>query len=314
MATAQASVRRRAAWAVLTPVIDEDAVIESLWVQHDSMRGESVSDIIAFIDTVAARHLLDAATRKRLYAAYFEALRWPEEQLPIDPWPLMLLTRPAAASPPSAPLYTPPAWSAGQTAAPVAATAAPVAPGAPATPVSGVPVSSALTPAVAVAAARSASPPAPSSPATGAGWAAPAPSAPAPLEPVPSSPSPAAAPSAIPAHQAVFATLMGSVMAGVRQFHPDALADLLADGRARFERLRVPAALRQGGRTALSAEDASAWVLEGSVEQLSSLVHEMYVALCEALGPVDADQILMQAVRQAEQRPEARQVPPSRFL
>lgn len=308
MATAQASVRRRAAWAVLTPVIDEDAVIESLWVQHDSMRGESVSDIIAFIDTVAARHLLDAATRKRLYAAYFEALRWPEEQLPIDPWPLMLLTRPAAASPPSAPLYAPPAWSAGRTAAPMAA------PVAPATPVSGVPMSAALAPAAAMAAARSASPPAPSSPATGAGWTAPAPSAPAPLETVPSSPSSAAAPSAISAHQAVFATLMGSVMAGVRQFHPDALADLLADGRARFERLRVPAALRQGARKALSAEDASTWVLEGSVEQLSSLVHELYVALCEALGPVDADQILMQAVRQAEQRPEARQVPPSRFL
>jgi len=40
----------------------------------------------------------------------------------------------------------------------------------------------------------------------------------------------------------------------------------------------------------------------------------MYVSLCEAVGPVGADQVLVQAVRQAEQLLEARQVPPSRFL
>jgi len=75
MASANHTLRRRAAWAVLAPVMDENSLIEALWLQHDSMRGESVSDIIGYVDAVATRHMLDAATRKRLYSAYFEALR-----------------------------------------------------------------------------------------------------------------------------------------------------------------------------------------------------------------------------------------------
>ena len=47
---------------------------------------------------------------------------------------------------------------------------------------------------------------------------------------------------------------------------------------------------------------------------MSAFVHEMYVCLCETLGPVSADQVLMHAVRLAEQRPEAQQVSPKRFL
>jgi hypothetical protein len=93
--------RRRAAWAVLSPLLDEDALIDALWVQHDSMRGESVSDIIAYVDAISAQHMLDEATRKRLYSAYFDALRQAEDTLPMDPWPLMLQVRPSAAGPAS---------------------------------------------------------------------------------------------------------------------------------------------------------------------------------------------------------------------
>ena len=89
--------RRRAAWAVLEPVLDEDALIDALWLQHDSMRGESVSDIIGFVDAVCERHLLDVATRKRLYSSFFSALKQAEDTLPMDPWPLMLQARPADA-------------------------------------------------------------------------------------------------------------------------------------------------------------------------------------------------------------------------
>lgn len=288
------TLRRRAAWAVLSPVLDEDALIEALWLQHDSMRGESVSDIIGYIDAVAARHLLDVATRKRLYAEYFDALRQAEETLPIDPWPLMLLTRPGLATPaPAAPAPVRPMMAPAPQAAP--AVAAPYAPpyaspyaapyAAPYIP----PVVQAMTP-----------PPAP--------MAAPEP-APAPVPP----PEPAA-PAATPA-QAVFGTLAAGMAAGVRQFHPQALGDWMGDSRRRLERARVATALRQAAGEALSAQDPAAWQrLEGSIEDLSALVHALYVALCDALGPVDADHVLVQAVRLAEQRPEARQVPPNRFL
>ena len=89
MATQALSLRRRAAYAVLSPLLDEDALLDALRMQHQSMRGDSVSDIIGYIDQVAARHHIDAASRKKLYEAYFKALKQPENELPMDPWPLM---------------------------------------------------------------------------------------------------------------------------------------------------------------------------------------------------------------------------------
>ncbi len=43
-------------------------------------------------------------------------------------------------------------------------------------------------------------------------------------------------------------------------------------------------------------------------------MHLLYVALCEALGPVEADQVLTRAVRIAEQGPAARQFSPRRLI
>jgi hypothetical protein len=324
MAAAHQSLRRRAAWAVLAPVMDEDALIEALWLQHDTLRGDSVSDIIAFVDAVASRHLLDAATRKRLYAAYFDALRQPEDNLPIDPWPLMLLARPSAA-PVAAPRLlggSPPSPGGAATgwagAAPAASaypayptaypTAFPVAPGYPglprATGAAAGPLGTTASPAE--TAAPSPTGPIPAGP--------PPVPAPVPLAATPAPPAPAAPAAAVAPHQAVFAALVEGMVVGLRSFQAAALSEWAADGRARLDRLRLPAALRQAVRDALAAPEAAQWQFDGTVEQLSSLVHELYVALCEAVGPVGADQVLVQAVHRAEQRPEARQVPPSRFL
>ncbi|EIM31285.1 hypothetical protein LepocDRAFT_00000120 [Leptothrix ochracea L12] len=66
----QSSLRRRAAVAVFSNVLDETALLDALWLQHESMRGESVSDVIAFVDAIGAKHQLDAATRKRLYGSF----------------------------------------------------------------------------------------------------------------------------------------------------------------------------------------------------------------------------------------------------
>ena len=111
------SLRRRAAALVLQPLLHEAALHESLWLQHDTMRADQVSDIIAFVDRLAAQHLFDAATVKRLYSDFYKALREREDRLPADPWPQMQAAR-AAAQPP-APVMPP---------APVAAPIAPAAP------------------------------------------------------------------------------------------------------------------------------------------------------------------------------------------
>ena len=102
MADMQAT-RRRAAVAVFSDLLDETALTEALWLQHESMRGENVSDIIAYVDAVAQRHLLDAASVKRLYNQFYKALRESPERLPLDPWPAMQAARAAARPPAPAP-------------------------------------------------------------------------------------------------------------------------------------------------------------------------------------------------------------------
>lgn len=116
MADMQAT-RRRAAVAVFSDLLDDNALTEALWLQHESMRGENVSDIIAFVDAVAQRNLLDAASVKRLYNGFYKALRENPDRLPLDPWPSMQAAR--AAARPSAPPPPP-------VAAPVAPVTAPV--------------------------------------------------------------------------------------------------------------------------------------------------------------------------------------------
>ncbi len=116
MADMQAT-RRRAAVAVFSDLLDEGALTEALWLQHESMRGENVSDIISFVDTVAQRNLLDVASVKRLYNGFYKALREPSERLPLDPWPAMQAAR--AATRPPAPPPAPVAPPAAPTVAPV---------------------------------------------------------------------------------------------------------------------------------------------------------------------------------------------------
>lgn len=101
MADAQ-SIRRRATVAVFSGILDETALTEVLWLQHETMRGDSVADIIGFVDQVARRSFLDATTVKRLYSEFYKALREREDRLPLDPWPAMQAAR-AAAQPPAPP-------------------------------------------------------------------------------------------------------------------------------------------------------------------------------------------------------------------
>lgn len=115
MADMQAT-RRRAAVSVFADLLDEAALTDALWLQHETMRGENVSDIIAFVDAVAQRNLLDVASVKRLYNSFYKALRESSDRLPLDPWPAMQAAR-AAARPPAPP--SPPL-----AAVPVTATAA----------------------------------------------------------------------------------------------------------------------------------------------------------------------------------------------
>lgn len=273
MATEALSLRRRAACAVLSPVLDEDALLDALRLQHQSMRGDGVADIIRYIDQVAERHAIDPAARKKLYEAFYKALRLPEDQLPMDPWPLM---HPPAAAP-----------------APAVATPAAPAPAAPAARPTINPVAAALE-----AAAPPVAPPT---------LPAARPNA-APATPV----APAASP--LPAEQAVCAELVRSALAEVQRFHPGALKDLGDSALDLLETMRLAPSLRRTLRELWARPLQSHWVLDLPAADLSQVVHLLYMALCEALGPVEADQVLTRAVRAADQSPQARQFSPRRLI
>lgn len=51
-----------------------------------------------------------------------------------------------------------------------------------------------------------------------------------------------------------------------------------------------------------------------SEKYYASVIHMFYMALCETLGPVDADAMLNDAINQANTLPEAQSYPPKRFL
>jgi hypothetical protein len=264
MSIPPASLRRRAACAVLAPLLSEEALDEALQLQHRTLRGDGVADIIAFIDAVAARNLFDAATRKRLYTAYFEALKRPDAELPLDPWPAMQGNL--------QPVRQPAALAVPQGTRPAAAAT-----------------------------------PSPAAEAPPAQVAAPAP-APTPMPP-------AAAPEA-PADQQVFAALITALLEGVRQSHAGTWDEFRQGALALLPELRSTPAVREVTRLAWASAEPSAtrWLIAAPEATLAELVNLTYVALCEALGPIDADRLLTEAVREAQRIPAARRFSPRRLV
>ncbi|MDP4300977.1 hypothetical protein [Leptothrix discophora] len=280
-----AAHRRRAALATFTPVLGEDALMAALWLLQDSLHGHTAREIISAVDRVAARHGLDAPTCKRLYEQFYRALSLSDDELPLDPWPVMQSLRPATAAPVRAPA---PSW-------PPAAPAWPAATGAGAT---------AWAPAAAAMAAQMQ---------TAMPQPMPAPQPIAPVAP-PEPPAAPALPDAPPA-VLVFEALIAAALSDVRQRHPGDLHDLRDSAVAGLDGSRLAAQARGQVRAAWQRHaEPGAWRLPLGTVELGELVHLFYVALCEAIGPVDADQVLTRAVREAEQIPAARRHSPRQFL
>ena len=264
MATDPSSLRRRAAYAVLSGVLDETALMDALTLLHTSLRSDNVTDVIRYIDTVARRHDIDAASAKRLYPAYFAALKRSDDELPLDPLPLMGLTTARTAMP----------------APPPPVVAAPVAPVA--TPVP-IPVP------VPVPVAAPVAPPEPA--------------------PEPAPPEVPLAPEIL-----VHAALMKHLIDDLQHFHGDQLAPVRQDLLIALDKTRLPASLKDQVRIAWTAPLTQSWRIEAMPGELAELVHLLYIALCENLGPVDADRVITAAVQHADRLPEARRYSPRKFL
>ncbi|MDP4299595.1 hypothetical protein [Leptothrix discophora] len=311
--------RRRAAVAVLSPVLDENSLLQALWQLQDSMRGDAVSDIIRAVDALARQHMLDAATCRRLYNDFYKALREPEERLPIDPWPAMQALRPAAPAP--APVYAAPPvaqpyWQAQP--APMYAQPPVYPPGYPqpgmapqglAQPMSppgyGQPPILGYAPnGQPIYAQPEQLPP---------GWVAPAAAAMAAAQPAAPVAPPAEAPVATEP-PVVFGAVMRTLVSEVYAFHRDALDEVQRDALKTLARSKVGAAVQTQFKDAWGRARQHDWQLQGQHADLAELTKVMYAALNEAFGRVGADQILQRAIAGAESLPEARQFSPKRLM
>ncbi|MFM2055826.1 MAG: hypothetical protein RLY71_211 [Pseudomonadota bacterium] len=166
---------------------------------------------------------------------------------------------------------------------------------------------------------------APVAPAPVAAYAAPTRPAPMPA-PVPApiavpTPAPALAPAPVaapvpqgPPEQAIFSGLIRAILAEVQQFHSEALNDVRVDALKDIGRLRISGQAKHDFKQAWLKPLQDEWQVNASAAELAELTHLVYVGLCEAIGPVDADQVLARAVRHVERMAEARAFSPRRLL
>lgn len=213
------------------------------------------------------KHSIKTTTYGFCKADYFEALKRPQAELPLDPWPALQAgaTPWAPAPPPLAPVAAPP----------------------PPAPAASAPLVASVLPASAAA------------PQAEAGTAVPAPT-----------------PPEAPAEQQVFAALVTALQEGVRQAHGRDWDEFRQRALALLPQLRSTPAVREVARLAWSNNEPSAtrWQIAAPEATLAELVNLTYVALCEALGPIDADRILTEAVREAQRIPAARRYSPRRLV
>jgi hypothetical protein len=169
---------------------------------------------------------------------------------------------------------------------------------------------------------------APVAPAPVVGYAAPArPAAavPTPVQAIPApapvvqAPAPIAAPQTAPApqrppEQAIFGGLIRAILAEVQQFHSGALSDLRVDALKDIGQLRISGQAKHDFKQAWLKPLQDEWLVSASAAELAELTHLVYVGLCEAIGPVDADQVLARSVRNVERMAEARAFSPRRLL
>jgi hypothetical protein len=113
------------------------------------------------------------------------------------------------------------------------------------------------------------------------------------------------------AAQAVFGALMAALLGALAT---PTLAPVRNAGLAHFEHAHVSPVTRETACAAWHQAGPDAWCIPGSLDELGELVHQFYLALCEVVGPDEADRLLANAARVAGRLPQARECPPGKLL
>lgn len=85
--------RRRAGLSALGEYLQE-GLIDALWEIDEGLRSDTVADVIRVVDRIARLQGVHPQDTKLLYAKLFAALKKGGDDLPPDPWPLMVAARP----------------------------------------------------------------------------------------------------------------------------------------------------------------------------------------------------------------------------
>lgn len=114
----------------------------------------------------------------------------------------------------------------------------------------------------------------------------------------------------IAAHTLVFAHLMHHVIkySDVKAALFSTLIDLVSDKKSKDYTLYLYV------HEWVKHPNSFRWSESLDVAKLTQLVHLVYTALCELLGPIATDDCFHRALTVCEHRPEARQFPPAKFL
>ena len=127
-------------------------------------------------------------------------------------------------------------------------------------------------------------------------------------------PQPVADAAPVVPEQAIFAAVMRAIVAELVQQYQGSLGEVREEAIAELARTRSIGGLRSAAEAAFTALEDDRWRIDAPAAELAELVHVFYVALCRAIGPIEADRLLTQGIEAAARLPEARTFPPHRLL
>jgi hypothetical protein len=133
-------------------------------------------------------------------------------------------------------------------------------------------------------------------------------------EPVPESPGPQPAAEDLPPAVKVFSAYAAAVLAETEHRHAGEKDDFLGQVVDLLPQAGLTLGARESARAWASAPGPGQWKPSLREAELADLAHLIYVALCDAVGPVAADEIVTLAVAAAARLPEARQFSPRLLL
>lgn len=107
---------------------------------------------------------------------------------------------------------------------------------------------------------------------------------------------------------------MRAALQAVQQDHPASMDELRDSTSGMLVQLRSGPRLREQLRAAWSKAAEADWLIVASPASLAESVELFYIALCETLGPVEADRLLTEAVQTAGRIEAAKRFSPRRLV